>query len=212
MKFWKINEKSLRCVLKLDELKEQDIRLEDMMLGTDQAREFLNQIIVEACLELDMDLTSQKLSVHVTPLPGERLDLVISELDGQNAPCENTLETAASMSEPSPSEAPALVAGSGMMNKKLLFAAYRFSSLEPAEQLSRRIVENYVQKSSLLKEPGSGAYYLCLYEKRKKFRRLTDIAAEYGMLTSIDPIFEVSLKEHCEILIKKHAVTYLAEL
>ena len=31
MKFWKINEKALRCVLKLEELKEQDIRLEDVL-------------------------------------------------------------------------------------------------------------------------------------------------------------------------------------
>ena len=29
MKFWKINEKALRCVLKLEELKEQDIRLDE---------------------------------------------------------------------------------------------------------------------------------------------------------------------------------------
>ena len=85
MKFWKINEKALRCVLNFDELKEQNIQLEDMILGTNNAKEFLNHIILQACLELNMDLEGQKLSVHVMPLPDERVDLIISEMEDTNA-------------------------------------------------------------------------------------------------------------------------------
>ncbi len=212
MKFLKISEKALRCVLKMDELKEQNIRLEDMMLGTANAQEFLNKIIIQACLELDMELESQKLSVHVMPLPGERLDLVISEFEDGTAPHQAPVEDKVSMFPSALQEPPSPMEESRTVHKKLLFAAYRFPSLTPIEQFSRRIAENYIQKSSLFQEPISGAYYLCLYEKRRKFRVLTDIAAEYGTLCSMDPSTELSLKEHCETILKKHAVTYLAEL
>lgn len=212
MKFWKINEKALRCVLNFDELKEQNIQLEDMILGTSNAREFLNNIIIQACLELDMELGSQKLSVHVMPLPGERVDLVISELDdtGTEDYHDNEL-TAGDMAEiPFNSSTPAIIPE--LMDKKFLSAVYRFSSLEPIEQLAKRIDGNYCKKSSLYKEPHSGFYYLCILEKRKKFRSLTDIANEYGILYSLDPIMHASLKEHCEAIIKKHAVRQLAKL
>lgn len=212
MKFWKINEKALRCVLNFEELKEQNIQLEDMMLGTNNAREFLNNIIIQACLELNMDLGSQQLSVHVMPLPNERVDLVISEIDEATAENYQDTEitekdTIATPLEPSiPEIIPEL------MDKKFLFVVYRFSSFQPIEQLAKRIDGNYCKKSSLYKEPHSGFYYLCLLEKRKKFRNLTDIANEYGILYSLDPIMQASLKEHCETIIKKQAIRELAKL
>lgn len=215
MKFWKINEKALRCVLNFDELKEQNIRLEDMILGNNNAREFLNNIIIQACLELDMELGSQKLSVHVMPLPGERVDLVISEFDDtNNRDCHNISSEETSLI-PSIDEAlntqPSTIVPE-LMDQKVLFAVYRFSALKPIEQFAKRIEGIYCKKSALFKEPHSGFYYLCILEKRKKFRNLTDIASEYGILYSMDPIMQESLKEHCETLLKKHAITQLAKL
>lgn len=216
MKFWKINDKAVRCILNFDELREQNIRLEDMMSGTEHAREFLNEIIIQACLELDMKLGGRKLSVHVMPLPDERIDLLISELDDADMVKEDTSglkedPLANDLPEYAPaSQFPAI--SSKQIHKKLLFAAYQFSSLEPIIQFSRRIGGNYCRKSSLLKEPVSGIYYLCFYEKRKRFRCITDIANEYGTLYSIEPVILSSIKEHCDLIIKKHAVTYLADL
>lgn len=216
MEFWKINNKALRCILNFDELREQNIRLEDMMSGTKHAREFLNEIIIQACLELDMELGGQKLSVHVMPLPDERIDLLISELDdtdiNKGSMSEpNETSAANDLSEYAPvSQSPTI--SPEQMNKKLLFAAYRFPSLEPITQFSKRVAGNYCRQSFLFKEPRSEIYYLCFYEKRKKFRNATDIANEYGILYSIEPMILSSMKEHYEPVIKKHAVTYLANL
>lgn len=211
MKFWKINEKALRCILNFDELKEQNIRLEDMVLGTDNAKEFLNEIIIQACMELNMDLGSQKLSVHVMPLPGERIDLLISELDDTSIKEYESLQKKPEKEEQLfIEESPAVIPE--LMNKKLLFAVYRFSSFESIEQLSKRIYKDFNKESSLFKDPASGIYYLTIQEKRKKFQKLADIASEYGILCSMDPIRQSSLKEHCEIIIKKHAIEHLAKL
>jgi negative regulator of genetic competence, sporulation and motility len=208
MEFLKINEKAIRCILNFEELKEQNIRLEDMMMGTPPAKEFLNEIIIQACLELNMNLGGQKLSVHVMPLPGDRIDLLISELNESGSEADNIpsgdKETAA---YPAP---PAVIPE--LMNQKQLSAIYRFSSLEPVEQLARRIVKSYGKESCLLKDAGTGIYYLCINEKRKKFRNLTDIAGDYGTLYSLDPIMLSSLKEHCEIIIKKQAIKWLSKL
>lgn len=211
MKFWKINEKALRCILNFDDLKEQNIRLEDMVLGTDSAKEFLNEIIIQACMELNMDLGSQKLSVHVMPLPGERIDLLISELDEASMKKYEALQNTPEKEETLfMEESPAVIPE--LMNKKLLFAVYRFSSLQPIEQLSKRIYKDFNKESSLFKEPVSGTYYLTIQEKRKKFQKLADIASEYGILCSMDPLRQSSLKEHCEVIIKKHAIEHLAKL
>ncbi len=210
MKFWKINEKALRCVLNFDELKEQNIQLEDMILGTNNAKEFLNHIILQACLELNMDLEGQKLSVHVMPLPDERVDLIISEMEDTNADNEQDTKMEEGFTKTPLESLPARIPE--LMNKKFLFAVYRFSSFEPIEQLAKRIYGIYGKKSSLYKEPLSGFYYLCILEKRKKFRSFTEIANEYGILYSLDPIMYASLKEHCEEILKKQALKQLAKL
>lgn len=197
MEFLKISETTLRCVLKEDELKQQNICAKDMILGTQPAREFLSKIIIKACSELDMKLETKKFSVHVMPLPDERLDLVISAFEDDEKEQDTT--DAFALHPP-------------IAQKKFLLAIYRFHSLVSAEQFSKRIAGTYVQKSSLFKEPQSNTYYLCLHEKRKKFRALTNIAAEYGTLYSMEPAAERSLKEHCEVILKSHAVTYLAAL
>ncbi len=217
MEFWKINEKAIRCIMNFDELKEQNIRLEDMLLGTENAREFLNEIIVQACLELDVRLASQQLSVHVMRLPGERIDLLISEpeenknlIQEPSVPeaFRDSLERLCQTDQP----APAPEAIPEILNRKHLVAIYRFPTLDAVAKLCKRLASDYCKGSSLYKDPVSGCYYLCLCEKRKKFRNLTDVANEYGTLYSISPVTLSSIKEHGEAILKKSAVKHLSQL
>jgi len=223
MEFFKINDKAIRCVLNSQELEEQDVRIEDMLVGKQNARDFLNELVIQACTELDMELSTQSLSVHVIPMSGDRLDLLISEIGEQQAAAKesenlsekhlpDSLLSSDRTSIPVPSQPPEPPVIPEIMNKKLFFVVYRFSSLEPIIQFAKRILGQYCKESSLFKDPRDNYYYLSMFEKRKKFRGLTDLAGEYGMLHSMDPIMQFSLREHYEIILKEHAIERLAKL
>lgn len=230
MKFFKINDKVIRCVLHNDELARQDVRIEDMLVGKPNAREFLNEIIIQACTELDMELSGQNLSVHMMPMSGNRLDLLISEITDPNNlahlagfdhetdshleqnPDIGGLHSKHTPGAALPAQPPEPPIISDILNKNQFFVVYRFEEFEPVVQFAKRICGEYCKKSFLFKDPLNACYYLSMYEKRKRFRGLTDLAGEYGSLYSMEPIMQSSLKEHYETILKKNAVEILANL
>ncbi len=83
MKFTKINENSIRCVISREEMSAQGIELDELMDNRGKAEEFLRYILQQARYELNFETTGEALNVQLTVMKDGDISLMIS--DDQNA-------------------------------------------------------------------------------------------------------------------------------
>ena len=83
MKFTKLNENSIRCVISRDEMTEYGVNLDDLMDDREKAEGFLRLILDEAKTEVDFHTSGEALNVQLSIMPDGDVALMIS--DDQNA-------------------------------------------------------------------------------------------------------------------------------
>lgn len=83
MKFTKLNENSIRCVISQDEMIEYGVNLDDLMDDREKAEDFLRVILDEAKTEVDFHTSGEALNVQLSIMPDGDIALMIS--DDQNA-------------------------------------------------------------------------------------------------------------------------------
>ncbi|MCR4674663.1 MAG: adaptor protein MecA [Lachnospiraceae bacterium] len=83
MKFTKLNENSIRCVISQDEMTEYGVNLDDLMDDREKAEDFLRVILDEAKTEVDFHTSGEALNVQLSIMPDGDIALMIS--DDQNS-------------------------------------------------------------------------------------------------------------------------------
>ena len=83
MKFTKINDNSIRCIISREEMSAQGINLDELMDDRGKAEEFLRYILQQARYELNFVTTGEALNVQLTVMKDGDVSLMIS--DDQNA-------------------------------------------------------------------------------------------------------------------------------
>lgn len=83
MKFTKLNENSIRCIISQDEMVEYGVNLDDLMDDREKAEDFLRVILDEAKTEVDFHTSGEALNVQLSIMPDGDIALMIS--DDQNA-------------------------------------------------------------------------------------------------------------------------------
>ena len=83
MKFTKLDENSIRCVISKDEMVAYGVQLDDLMDDREKAEGFLRYILQEAKEEVDFHTTGEALNVQLSIMPDGDIALMIS--DDQNA-------------------------------------------------------------------------------------------------------------------------------
>ena len=83
MKFTRINDNSIRCVISREEMSAQGINLDELMDDRGKAEEFLRYVLQQARYEVDFETTGEALNVQLTVMKDGDVSLMIS--DDQNA-------------------------------------------------------------------------------------------------------------------------------
>ena len=83
MKFTKINDNSIQCIISREEMNAQGIDLDELMGDRVKAEEFLRYILQQARYEVDFETTGEALNVQLTVMKDGDVSLMIS--DDQNA-------------------------------------------------------------------------------------------------------------------------------
>lgn len=79
MKFTRINENSIRCVISRQEMDAAGVKLDDLMDDRGKAEEFLRFILQEARTELDFHATGDSLNVQLSVMQDGDVSLMISD-------------------------------------------------------------------------------------------------------------------------------------
>ncbi len=83
LKFTKINDNSIRCIISREEMNAQGIDLDELMDDRGKAEEFLRYVLQQARYEIDFETTGEALNVQLTVMKDGDVSLMIS--DDQNA-------------------------------------------------------------------------------------------------------------------------------
>ncbi|MBF1026560.1 MAG: adaptor protein MecA, partial [Lachnospiraceae bacterium] len=79
MKFVRINEYTVNCILTADDLEEQGIRIEDLLKKEESSMEFLHGIIERATEEVGFHPDGNVLPMQITMLPDDSISLTLTE-------------------------------------------------------------------------------------------------------------------------------------
>ena len=79
MKFRKINEKTINCIITQDDMKKHGINLDDLFDRKKNAVEFIKAIIAKAARSVNFNMKNEYTSMRLSVLPDHSVSLTISQ-------------------------------------------------------------------------------------------------------------------------------------
>lgn len=217
MKYKKINDATVQCIITENDMQEYGLTLEDIFERNEKGEEFLRDIIERAHEEVGYELGSGNIAMQITPLRDNALSITFTE----NGPAvvrdmlQNIKELLrgidAEVSAPSglPEEAQQLEIPEVKELKRVIV----FPALRPALRFSATVPAGVYVKSRLYK--AQDVYYLLTEKGRlsqRMYNRIAAQAIEFGRVAITEPEQEKFLEEHGECLIAEKAVSRLRKI
>ena len=218
MKYKKINDATVQCIVSADDMSEYGLTLSDIFERNERGEEFLRDIIERAHEEVGYQINNGNIAMQITPLKDN--GLVVTFTDEGPAAFKEMLQNLkevlqefsaelAGQEERERSRVAAQKAGEYDENRRM----FVFASMHETMQYAAMIPNTYSVKSHLYKEGGD--YYLVLEKNRlsyKAFNRISAQAVEFGNLIAVSEERMQYLEEHGECLIRNRAVSRLRRI
>lgn len=238
MKFEKLNENSVRCIVSKEDLEENGLTIEDFVMNQDKVRDFISELVMMAKEEVGYEVNDEALAVQLVTLPRNRLaitltnnaessirdmlehlkgdvnEVTLSEEEELLPELQSDLESIDEKEstnkrmEDIKQEAKKRV----LAQQKVTSRVYEFTSLEEVEQLATSITVQKSITSRLFKDSKTGRYYLVINKGRLSkdvYRSICEQALDFGMLYSYKASRLAYIEEHFDCLIKKKAIDVL---
>lgn len=209
MKYKKINDATVQCIVSADDMAEYGLALSDIFERSERGEEFLRVIIERAHDEVGYQISGGNIAMQITPLKND--GLVVTFTDEQPADFRGMLqhikEALQSLSEELAEQE---TAPQAVDENRRMFV---FATLHQIMQYTAAIPSTYSVRSHLFKE--GEAYYLVLEKNRlsyKSFNKICAQAVEFGNLIALSEERLQYLEEHGECLIRNRAVSRLRRI
>lgn len=214
MKFKRVDQKTVRCIISEQEIIERGLKIEDLLRNGDKVQEFLNEVVDMAEAETGFKLTSGIQAVQAAFLPNR--DIVFTFSDSpEGFDFDKTMEQWKDL----------FAEGKiGSVKKKEtkeisiedetdLYITIGFENISKAARLSKHIPFHLLTKSCLyrLKEH----YYLSVMVKNISLderQMMFAIVSEYNKNYTKGKARMSFVREHGECIIEKNAVDVLKDL
>ena len=228
MKFVRINEYTVNCILTADDLEEQGIRIEDLLKKEESSMEFLHGIIERATEEVGFHPDGNVLPMQITMLPDDSISLTLTEnpskmignfIEGFTGALKKLVSSIEQGKKASESESKeegnrTAVADQKAESRKMtvLKMVFSFKQLSDVLKLAA-VVREYPRESSLFADRKKGRYLLLIgQEIDKEESTISPIflhAGEYGDFVSADERFMEHMRETCDCIVPRDAIKRL---
>lgn len=216
MKFKRIDDSNVRCVITQSELADLGINIEDLFCNAEKQQKFFCEIVDKARDEVGFKAPKEVVSVNIMPLPNHDISITLSENPGEDfrQVMKQAMRLAASAAkETLPKVLPKAPARTG--EKPVKMRIYGFQSMHDLEQYCDSFTVDRKVKSSLFKDERKKQYYLIIEKGRLSldaYNAICNSALDFGEFVSCDPSKQLFIVEHFNCLIKKHAVNVLKSI
>lgn len=218
MKYKKINEATVQCIISEEDMLEYGLTLSDIFERNEKGEEFLRDIIERAHDEVGYTINGDNIAMQITPLKDKGLAVTFTSegpagfrdilqhlkevLQGVSAELNRQDEAEQQGAEAKKEEE--------YDDNRRMFV---FATLHQAMQYTASIPANLSVKSHLYKD--GEVYYLIVEKNRlsyKMFNKISAQAVEFGNLLAVSAERALYLEEHGECLIRDRAVSKLRRI
>ena len=219
MKYKKINEATVQCIITAEDMLEYGLTLSDIFERNEKGEGFLRDIIERAHDEVGYTINGENIAMQITPIQNQ--GLMVTFTNEGPAAFRDILQhlkevlqgVSAELSKQEDAGHQALLSGQSGQAYDDDRRMFVFSTLHQVMQYTASIPAGLSVKSCLYKVDES--YYLVLEKNRlsyKMFNKISAQAVEFGNLIAVSDERMRYLEEHGECLIKDRAVSKLRKI
>lgn len=223
MKFKKIDDNTIRCVLTETDMEENDIGLEDFFSSNrEKIHGFLETIMDEARREIGYENDGSMLSMQLMPLPHNGLAITITvtgedDLNDMIGSVKNILkdmrgQLSGEYDEDDDTDVDESV-GSTYEITGSVCRIYVFDSLSDVENYCQAVSGRVKNLKTSLYKDGEGKYYMEISKGRASkavYETACGQAQEYAMIKEASELFVNYMREHFERIISKRVIENIA--
>ena len=219
MKIEKLNDNQIRCTLTHADLADRQIKLSEIVCGSDKAKSLFQDMMEQAASEFGFEAEDMPLMIEAVPASADSLVLVITKVDNpeeldsrfsklgsalQNIEHrkQNTLDKLEGAEE-IPAE------------KNLRIRLFSFATLDCAIHACQLLKNLYQGASTLYKDTPNNLYILALTQSdhtSADFNKICNMLSEYGSTEKVNGAILAFLEEHCEVIVAADAVKQLGNI
>lgn len=215
MKYKKINDATVQCIITAEDMLEYGLTLSDIFERNEKGEGFLRDIIERAHDEIGYQINGENIAMQITPLKDR--GLVVTFTDESPMGFKDILQHLRDVLQGVSEEFGRQEQDAGGQQDMDAFDENRrmfvFATLHQAMQYTASIPNTVSVKSHLYKE--NDAYYLVIEKNRLSYKMFNKISAqgvEFGNLIAVSDERMQYLAEHGECLIADRAVSRLRRI
>lgn len=211
MKIERISENQLKLTLTKDDLKERDIKLEDLISPSEKTQKLFRDIMEQALDEEDFISENTPLMVEAVPMGTDGIMIIVTKVANKDGKTPADMLHQAQEMRRWKKKPLDTMEHAEEKNSDILI--YSFPALDDVIQVSIRLDSSYKGESAVYKNEGK--YFLVLqgdtYTAEESSEELELVLKEYGQKHVSTPLAKYYLLEHGETLIGDKAVKALAK-
>lgn len=218
MKFRKINDNTINCIITQDDLRKHGINLDDLFDRKKNAVEFIKAIILKAARSVNLNIKNEYTSMRLSVLPDQSVSLTISQDPSESEKIHKEKSKAFASAKGGRNNADSgkdSVAREKTDSVSSGTYLFRFSSIMEMAGCCHMLAVIPGIESSVYYNKDTGDYYLIL-EKGEEADDGYDSAVlrvnEFGQMVTCDAGTLAFLKEHSDCVVRRGAVRKISEL
>lgn len=214
MKIERISENQLKLTLTKDDLKERDIKLEDLISPSEKTQKLFRDIMEQALDEEDFVSENTPLMVEAVPMGTEGIMIIVTKVNNKDKKGNTAADLLQQAQETRRWKKKPLDTLEHAEEKNSDILIYSFPELDDVIRVSLRLDGGFKGESSVYKNDGK--YFLVLqgdtYTAEESSDELELVLKEYGQKHVSTPLAKYYLLEHGETIITDKAVKALAKI
>lgn len=213
MKIERISENQLKLTLTKDDLKERDIKLEDLITPSEKTQKLFRDIMEQALDEEDFVSENTPLMVEAVPMGTEGIMIIVTKVNNKDKKGNTSADLLQQAQETRRWKKKPLDTLEHAEEKNSDILIYSFPALDDVIRVSIRLDGSFKGESAVYKNDNK--YFLVLqgdtYTVEESSAELEPVLKEYGQKHVSTPLAKYYLLEHGETIIATKAVKALAK-
>lgn len=218
MKFRKMNEDTISCIVTEDDLLEYGLKIEDFLTNQSKTRDFISTLVEKAQKEVGYEAKTGALSVQLMPIPNNGLIITLSESSEESInDVINNIKKAVGLEGEHIAESIANNKSDFVRKIKAdtSICILKFDNFNNILRFCTCLDESVQYTSKLYKDSIEELYYLAISKgktSQRNFDRIIQLSTEFALGITDKLSFLSRCEEHFTCMIPKNAVEVLANL
>ena len=237
MKIEKLNDNQIRCTLTRADLADRQIKLSELVCGTEKAKSLFQDMMRLASSEFGFEAEDMPLMIEAVPAASDSITLIITKVDdpeeldskfskfgsvGEIDKKRNVIDKLEGADEildlinkvkEAVTESAKQVAEKAMNPELPRIRMFSFSTIDCVIHACRLLKDVYEGENILYKDKTNDIYVLVLTQSEHsltEFNKVCNMLTEFGYLEKASQSVLAFLEEHCEIIVSSNAIQKLS--